>query len=44
MVFFIHIIIFDSDAGLAATTGATAIVTETGNEAVTRASTELVVN
>ena len=44
MVFFIHIIIFDSDAGLAATTGATVIVTETGNEAVTHASTELVVN
>ena len=44
MVFFIHIIVFDSDAGLAATTGATAIVTETGNHAVTRASTELGVN
>jgi len=44
MVFFIHIIVFDSEAGLAATSGATAIVTATGNEPVTHASTELVVN
>ncbi len=44
MVFFIHIIVFDSDAGLAASTGTTTVVTETGNEPVTHASTELVVN
>ena len=44
MVFFIHIIIFDSDAGLSATSGTTVIVTEAGNEPVTHASTDLVVN
>ncbi len=44
MVFFIHIIVFDSQAGLAATTGATAVVTQAGNELVTHAATELVVN
>ncbi len=44
MVFFIHIIIFDSDSGLAATSGTTTVVTETGNEPVTHASTDLVVN
>ena len=44
MVFFIHIIIFDSHAGLAATSGTTTVVTETGNEPVTHAPTELVVN
>ena len=44
MVFFIHIIVFDSDSGLAATSGTTTVVTETGNEPVTHASTDLVVN
>ncbi len=44
MVFFIHIIVFDSESGLAGTSGATVAVTETGNEPVTHASTDLVVN
>ena len=44
MVFFIHIIIFDSHAGLAATTGTTTVVTDTSNEPVTLASTDLIVN
>ena len=43
MVFFIHIIIFDSDAGLAMTTGQTVAVTETGCEALTAAPLDLVV-
>ncbi len=43
MVFFIHIIIFDSDAGLAMTTGQTVAVTERGWEALTRAPLDLVV-
>ena len=43
MVFFIHIIIFDSDAGLAMTTGQTVAVTGTGCEALTRAPLDLVV-
>ena len=43
MVFFIHIIIFDSDAGLAMTTGQTVAVTVPGCEALTRASLDLVV-
>ena len=43
MVFFIHIIIFDSDAGLAMTTGQTVAVTAPGCEALTRASLDLVV-
>ena len=42
-VFFIHIIIFDSDAGLAMTTGQTVAVTAPGYEALTRASLDLVV-
>ncbi len=44
MVFFIHIIVFDSASGLAATTGVTTVVTDTGNEPVTHSSTKLVVN
>ena len=44
MVFFIHIILFDSDAGLAMTTGQTVEVTETGCEPLTRAPLDLVVN
>jgi len=43
MVFFIHIIIFDSDAGLAMTTGQTVAVTGTGCEALTGAPVDLVV-
>ena len=43
MVFFIHIIIFDSDAGLAMTTGQTVAVTGTGCEALTGAPLGLVV-
>ena len=42
MVFFIHIVIFDSDAGLAMTTGQTVAVTGAGCEALTRASLDLV--
>lgn len=43
MVFFIHIIIFDSPAGLAMTSGQTVVVTQTGCEALTRAPLELLV-
>ena len=43
MVFFIHIIIFDSDAGLAMTTGQTVAVTGTGCEALTGAPLDLIV-
>ena len=43
MVFFIHIIIFDSDAGLAMTTGQTVAVTGAGCEALTGAPLDLVV-
>ncbi|MYJ72795.1 MAG: aminopeptidase P family protein [Rhodospirillaceae bacterium] len=43
MVFFIHIIIFDSDAGLAMTTGQTVAVNGTGCEALTGAPLGLVV-
>jgi Xaa-Pro dipeptidase len=43
MVFFIHIILFDSDAGLAMTSGQTVLVTDTGCEALTRAPLDLVV-
>ena len=43
MVFFIHIIVFDSPAGLAMTTGQTMIVTEGAPEVVTNAPVELVV-
>ena len=43
MVFFIHIILFDSDAGLAATTGHTVLVTDTGSEPLTRSTVDLIV-
>lgn len=43
MVFFIHIIIFDSDAGLAMTTGQTVEVTEDGCAPLSRAHLDLVV-
>ena len=43
MVFFIHIVLFDSDAGLAMTTGQTVEVTADGCTPLTRAPLELVV-
>ena len=42
MVFFVHMIIFDSDAGLAMTLGQTVLVNERGAETLSRRSTELV--
>ncbi len=42
MVFFIHIIIFDSDAGLAMSLGQTLEVTETGTAALNKAPFDLV--
>jgi Xaa-Pro dipeptidase len=44
MVFFIHIILFDSDAGLAMTTGQTVEVTAGGCSALTCAPLDLVIN
>jgi Xaa-Pro dipeptidase len=41
-VFFIHLIIFDSDAGLAMTSGQTVLVGERGCEALSQRSTDLV--
>ena len=43
MVIFIHIIVFDSDAGLAMTSGQTVRVTEDGCEPLTHAPLELIV-
>ena len=43
MVFFIHIIIFDSERNLAMTNGQTVLVTDTGCEALSRMPTDLVV-
>jgi Xaa-Pro dipeptidase len=42
-VFFIHMIIFDDDAGLAMTLGRTSLVTEHGAEVLSRADLDLVV-
>jgi Xaa-Pro dipeptidase len=42
MVFFIHLIIFHSDAGLAMTNGQTVLVNENGCEVLSRRSTDLV--
>ncbi len=42
-VFFIHIIIFDSDAGIAMTNGHTVLVNDKGCETLSRMSTDLVV-
>jgi Xaa-Pro dipeptidase len=42
MVFFIHIIAFDAENGLAMTLGRTSLVTETGSETLSRASIDLV--
>ena len=43
MVFFLHMILFDSDAGEAMTLGRTVRVTETGCEPLSTASLDLVV-
>jgi Xaa-Pro dipeptidase len=43
MVLFIHIILFDSAAGLAMTSGQTVVVTETGCRPVTHAPLDLLV-
>jgi Xaa-Pro dipeptidase len=43
MVFFIHIIIFDSERGLAMTNGQTVLVNDTGCEVLSRMPTDLVV-
>ena len=43
MVFFLHMIIFDSDAGLAMTLGRTSLVTATGAEPLSKAPLDLVV-
>ena len=43
MVFFIHIILFDAERGVAMTNGHTVLVTERGCEALSRRSTDLVV-
>jgi len=43
MVFFIHIILFDEDRGLAMSLGETQLVTETGCESFSRQSLKLVV-
>ncbi len=43
MVIFTHMIIFDSDAGLAMTLGETVLVTSDGNERLSSASRDLVV-
>jgi len=42
MVFFIHIIIFDADRGVAMTNGHTVLVTDRGCEALSKRSTDLV--
>jgi len=44
MVFFLHMIVVDSDAGLAMCPGHTVLVTEDGVEPLSRASLELVCN
>jgi Xaa-Pro dipeptidase len=41
-VYFIHLIIFDSQSGLAMTSGQTVVVTETGCRALSARSTDLV--
>jgi len=41
MVFFLHMIIFDSDAGVAVTPGGTYLVTESGNELLSRSEFRL---
>ncbi|HEX6113877.1 MAG TPA: Xaa-Pro peptidase family protein [Geminicoccaceae bacterium] len=43
MVFFLHMIVFDSDAGLAMTLGRTSLITERGPEPLSGASLDLIV-
>jgi Xaa-Pro dipeptidase len=43
MVFFLHMIVFDSDAGLAMTLGRTSLLTANGPEPLSRASLDLIV-
>ena len=43
MVFFLHMILFDSEAGIPASIGRTSLVTETGAEALSAAALELTV-
>ena len=43
MVFFLHMVIFDSDAGIPASVGRTSLVTEIGAEPLSRADLDLVV-
>jgi Xaa-Pro dipeptidase len=43
MVFFLHMIMMDSEKGLAMAPGETVLVTETGNDRLSAASLELVV-
>ena len=43
MVFFLHMILFDDDAGLAMTLGRTSLVTERGAEPLSRAPLDLIV-
>lgn len=42
MVFFVHIIVFDAESGLAMTLGRTSLITETGSESLSRGSLDLV--
>jgi Xaa-Pro dipeptidase len=42
MVFFLHMIVFDSEAGLAMTLGRTSLVTERGAEPLSHASLDLI--
>jgi Xaa-Pro dipeptidase len=44
MVFFLHMVLFDSQAGLAMTLGRTSLITERGPEPLSRAPLDLVVN
>jgi Xaa-Pro dipeptidase len=44
MVFFIHMILFDADAGLAMTLARTSLVTESGSEPLSRAPLDLQIN
>ena len=43
MVFFIHIILFDAEHGVAMTNGHTVLVTDKGCEALSKRGTELVI-
>ena len=42
MVFFLHMILMDSDSGIAMCPGHSVIVTETGNESVSRHGHDLI--